>query len=300
MPENHGHLSIELQGNLLRTVALSLGRTTIGRTPDNTVVLASPLVSSRHAEIEVTTEGAIITDLGSQQGTFVSGKRVLPNQPTPLTDGTVLQIGLFLITFTGAPVSDEKPKKGKPAPDPVPDEPETPPIPIPPAPPPPPPRPTQPLAPAVGPQSVYLENLPVIFHDQDFLGRYLLIFQTLWEPLEWRQDHLEMYFDPLTAPVGFLRWLEQWLGIAANQHWPESRRRRFMVEAMDLYRWRGTPSGLRRMIEICTGLNPSIEERAPFVFTVTLTKNDRAQQELLETLIQTHKPAHAGFLLEFK
>lgn len=111
-----------------------------------------------------------------------------------------------------------------------------------------------------------------------------------------------MYFDPRTCPAPFLPWLASWLGLTFNPHWPEARRRRLLAQAMDLYRWRGTHYGLIRMIEVCTGLTPVIIENPlePFVFRVRITGISKGvvDKELIEELIRTHKPAHAGYILE--
>src|SRR2546427_437089 len=44
------------------------------------------------------------------------------------------------------------------------------------------------------PASRYLADLPTVFQDPmfPFLGRYLRIFEHIWEPFEWRQDHIEL------------------------------------------------------------------------------------------------------------
>ena len=51
-------------------------QTTIGRTPDNQVVVPIREVSRRHAEIVLTEGGYVLKDLGSPNGTFVNGERV--------------------------------------------------------------------------------------------------------------------------------------------------------------------------------------------------------------------------------
>jgi phage tail-like protein len=161
------------------------------------------------------------------------------------------------------------------------------------------------------PVSRYLYDLPVLFHDNEFLGRYLAIFESLWEPLEQRQDHIEMYLDPQTCPATFLHWLAGWFGLALNQRWPEARQRRLLAEATELYRWRGTRYGLTRMIEVCTGLTPTITDQAeagpggtpqPFVFHIRLhiPPNSGLDRTFIEDIIQTHKPAHAGYMLEIE
>ena len=50
--------------------------TTIGRTPDNQVVVPVREVSRRHAEIVLTETGYLVKDLGSPNGTFVNGERI--------------------------------------------------------------------------------------------------------------------------------------------------------------------------------------------------------------------------------
>jgi len=157
-------------------------------------------------------------------------------------------------------------------------------------------------APPDGLDSRYLRYLPAIFQENEFLGRYLRIFETIWEPLEWRQNHINLYFDPRTCPPSFLPWLAGWLDMAVNPYWPESRVRRLIAEAADLYRWRGTAYGLKRLIEVVTGLMPTITENPaqPFVFHISLSipPNSDVDARLIDDLVRTHKPAHAGYILD--
>jgi phage tail-like protein len=148
--------------------------------------------------------------------------------------------------------------------------------------------------------SLFLAHLPILFQDNDFLRRLLLIFESVWEPLEWRQNHLPLYFSPSTCPASFLPWLASWLNLSLNPFWPEERQRRLLSEAMELYRWRGTVYGVTRMIEICTGLTPVITQSEPFVFriAVTIPPGSDARAELIEELVRAHKPAHVGYVLE--
>ena len=138
--------------------------------------------------------------------------------------------------------------------------------------------------------------------NQDFLARMLLVFESLWEPLEQRQDHIAMYFDPRTCPAEMLSWLGAWLDVPLDPHWPEDRRRNILAEAMELFRWRGTAYGLARMLEVCTGLTPVISEdpSRPFVIHVraALPADSSVRVEVIEDLIREHKPAHVGYVLE--
>jgi ABC-type multidrug transport system ATPase subunit/pSer/pThr/pTyr-binding forkhead associated (FHA) protein len=66
---------------------------TIGRTPDNQIVVPHPQVSARHAQI--TNQGGQLSleDLGSGNGTFVRGQRLAKGQRVPIANGEKVYIG---------------------------------------------------------------------------------------------------------------------------------------------------------------------------------------------------------------
>lgn len=76
---------------------LDEGPNLIGRDSDCTVCIRSTTVSRHHARILVRGKEALVEDLGSKNGTFLSGARI--DRPTPLKDGDALQIGSFRATF---------------------------------------------------------------------------------------------------------------------------------------------------------------------------------------------------------
>ncbi len=79
-----GELSLDqLQANVI----------TIGRTPENQIVVPHAQVSSRHAQIVKQGEQLFIEDLKSQNGTFVRGARLAPGQRVPIANGEKVQIG---------------------------------------------------------------------------------------------------------------------------------------------------------------------------------------------------------------
>ncbi|HKR63992.1 MAG TPA: FHA domain-containing protein [Thermoanaerobaculia bacterium] len=80
---------------------------TIGRTPDNTIALADGSVSSKHARVLRTSEGFVIEDLQSRNGTFVNGERV--TEKRLLADGDLLRLGKVILTFNIA----REPKAGE-------------------------------------------------------------------------------------------------------------------------------------------------------------------------------------------
>lgn len=70
--------------------------TTIGRAPDNDVVLEVPEVSRHHARLEYHDGTFEIVDLGSTNGTLVNGVAVTR---TPLSDGDELTLGTVRLQF---------------------------------------------------------------------------------------------------------------------------------------------------------------------------------------------------------
>jgi phage tail-like protein len=165
-------------------------------------------------------------------------------------------------------------------------------------------RRTHPVPPPPGHTSRYLDHLPLIFQDGDFLGRFLLIFESIWEPLEQRTDHVAFYVDPRTCPDSFLRWPATWVDGATMAGWPEARLRAALLEAVELYGLRGTRYALVRWIQICTGLTPVVVEADDHPFVVHIRLEVPAGQvvdaALVETLVTTHKPAHVGYVLDIQ
>lgn len=66
---------------------------TIGRTPDNKIVLSHPQVSSKHARIVREGDKLYIEDLKSANGSFVRGQRIPPGQRVPVQNGEKVFIG---------------------------------------------------------------------------------------------------------------------------------------------------------------------------------------------------------------
>jgi ABC-type multidrug transport system ATPase subunit len=69
----------------------SKGKLTIGRSLDNDHVIDHPMVSKHHATLTLTSNGFILEDLGSANGTFFNGQAV--TAPVLITDKDTFQIG---------------------------------------------------------------------------------------------------------------------------------------------------------------------------------------------------------------
>jgi len=80
-----------------RIVALPNQMVSIGRAPDNEVVVGDPATSGHHGRIEVRSGSFWISDLGSTNGTLVNGEPVIEKQ---LSDGDMIAIGQNTLRFT--------------------------------------------------------------------------------------------------------------------------------------------------------------------------------------------------------
>jgi phage tail-like protein len=189
---------------------------------------------------------------------------------------------------------------------------------------------------AVQSKGSYLRYLPSLYEQDELMGRFLMLFESFWSPIERQTDSLYHYFDPRITPADFLPWLASWLDLELDENWPEERLRQLIRWAIALYRSRGTKWGLLKYLEIYTGQQAEITERRaknfvlgaaarlgpgialgqsnrPQTFTVTLrlppldTENEveRARQEKLrrrtiEAIIDMQKPAHTVYRLHLE
>ncbi|MES2758298.1 MAG: FHA domain-containing protein [Pseudomonadota bacterium] len=95
---------ISRDAKAVQEVEIGAGRTTIGRHPQNDVVIGHQAVSSRHAAVTSIDGLATLEDLDSSNGTFVNGLRI---GRKVLSDGDRVTIGNVQIDFiaNGAPVA---------------------------------------------------------------------------------------------------------------------------------------------------------------------------------------------------
>jgi pSer/pThr/pTyr-binding forkhead associated (FHA) protein len=80
-----------------RIVALPTQMVTVGRAPDNDVVVGDPATSGHHGRIETRNGSFWMSDLGSTNGTLINGEPVIEKQ---LNDGDLIAIGQNTIRFT--------------------------------------------------------------------------------------------------------------------------------------------------------------------------------------------------------
>ena len=120
------------------------------------------------------------------------------------------------------------------------------------------------------PRFSYLnEYLPAVYREDSFsasfLDRYLCNVEGLYTAIEGRIEQAEILFDPAVAPVEYLAWLAQWLGLIFDANWEERRSRLFLRHAWLLFMWRGTPSALLAWLRLAIEAFPDETIFAPLL-----------------------------------
>jgi phage tail-like protein len=169
--------------------------------------------------------------------------------------------------------------------------------------------------------STYLKYLPAIYSADEFTGRFLRIFEDVLGPIAAVVDNQPYYWDPMTAPEGMLDWMAMWVNLDdEGDGWPVAKRRSLIHAAAVLYRMRGTVAGVKLHLGIYTGglilveertngfrldldsrlgINTSIGEHRPRVFTVTVAcdKPEELDQDTLRAIIEADKPVETTYIL---
>lgn len=92
------------EGVEARRVHLGPAPLSIGRTSQNGLLLPSPDVSRSHCVVVVDGDAAVVTDLGSTNGTLVDGHAA--EGPTRLVPGSRLRLGPFTLVYRSGRASD--------------------------------------------------------------------------------------------------------------------------------------------------------------------------------------------------
>ncbi len=86
-------ICLRIQNSSEKPNSLLLTKTTVvGRASDCDLQLNSDLVSRYHCKIFLTGSVALINDLGSSNGTFINGDKLIPKRDTKLTPGCLLSV----------------------------------------------------------------------------------------------------------------------------------------------------------------------------------------------------------------
>lgn len=110
--------------------------------------------------------------------------------------------------------------------------------------------------------------LPALYQDDPFAQSFVGALDTVLAPIVGTLDNLDSYLDPYLTPDDFLVWLATWVGVTVDDSWTTERRREAVARAVELYRLRGTATGLAEQIEIHTGGKVEIIENGGTAWSI--------------------------------
>lgn len=180
----------------------------------------------------------------------------------------------------------------------------------------------------------WVRNLPGIYQDTDeenadFLKRFLAIQQHVSLQIEEKLESIHSFFDPRETPEGFLPWLGSWVAMGLHEGWSEGRRREVIFRAAEMYKLRGTAEGLRLALALFAEIDVEIVEftwpypgfvigkhssighqstiarpvfqTQCFVVKIPARQSEISREKLrtVHSVVETEKPAHAHYALEF-
>lgn len=87
---------LSMDGLVLKEIALSKERTTIGRKPHNDIQIDNLAISGEHAVIVAILNDAFLEDLNSTNGTYVNGQSIKKHV---LKDNDVVELGKYRLKF---------------------------------------------------------------------------------------------------------------------------------------------------------------------------------------------------------
>lgn len=93
-------LVLKFENSILKEVSVSSSEVSIGRSPENVLVIDNPAVSHYHARVFNEEGRLMIEDFGSMNGTFVNGQRV---KMVTLKPGDSVAIGKHTIVVADSP-----------------------------------------------------------------------------------------------------------------------------------------------------------------------------------------------------
>ncbi len=175
--------------------------------------------------------------------------------------------------------------------------------------------------------SSYAQYLPAVLQEDPLIGRLLLAFEKLLagfpvavpgDPLP-AQPGLEASLDGLArlfrpgagapdrsrTPEPFVPWLAGWLGLTLRDEWDLETRRRFLANAVPLYRLRGTRGGLLALLNLYVNQPDAVTiyefDAPPHFFQVEIVQTQRDPLQLarldrcVRAIIDADKPSHTFY-----
>jgi len=182
-------------------------------------------------------------------------------------------------------------------------------------------------------QGRYVRHLPALYQTDELMGRFLMLFESFWAPIDRQVSDLHYYFDPKLTPPEALGWLSAWVDLELDERLSEQQQRQLLGMAAAHYRKRGSRQGLVEILQVYTGVTPTIIEHTarnfrlgpdarlgpnialgssnqPHAFTVILRlpppagpdseKARRERERQIAAIIESEKPAHTVYTLRIE
>lgn len=166
----------------------------------------------------------------------------------------------------------------------------------------------------------FLSYLPAIYQseaDNDFLKRFLGMFETVYQDMDARIRDVSRQMDVRTAEPEFLNWMAKWAGISQVHLWPREKLRALLLGIVSKNLIRGTRAYMETVIGTFTGERPFFVEYGqieqfrgdplayqkllrqyahdPYMVNILVkeqTVPTRQEQTALMRVIEEIKPAH--------
>jgi phage tail-like protein len=154
-----------------------------------------------------------------------------------------------------------------------------------------------------------IDQLPLSMLDDDFMVRFLGIFQELADTLIVHSDNVEHVVDVAVAPDSMVRYLGSWIGAEGlDQSLPDPLQRQIVRRFGQMLPWRGTTQGLKQVLELVTGHPPVVEDSGgvfaegeapdnPAHVRIQVASTGWTTEEDLLEMIQAQLPAFVTFEL---
>jgi phage tail-like protein len=114
------------------------------------------------------------------------------------------------------------------------------------------------------PRRTGLDHLPAVYSEdpraRDFSERFVGLFDAWQDEVDDVLDRRADLFDAAALPDDALGWLGGLIGLGFEAEMSIERRRRLLAAAPELYRRRGTPSGLLDTLHVALGVTAVVEE----------------------------------------
>ncbi|MEZ4242075.1 MAG: phage tail protein, partial [Myxococcota bacterium] len=117
---------------------------------------------------------------------------------------------------------------------------------------------------ALTPRNSPLALLPAYWQrdpaTRTFTERFLALVEGVNTGIELRYEQFLRDLNPDAVSADWVDWLADLVDLSFDPSWTLARRRAVLAAAMELYRTRGTPRGLRRYVGLYTGVEPVVLE----------------------------------------